>query len=82
MLLCRYVREWLGSMVCSGIIEARKVGDKELFYLPPHRRPVLSGEGINNAAPLTWILPVIAQAHNDLLQCFKMDGPAGCILAH
>ena len=69
----RYVREWLGAMVVSRVIE----------YDPAHKTYWLDKEKMNSltrasdsynfAASMQWI-PILAQVEDDIVNCFEKGG--------
>jgi 2-polyprenyl-3-methyl-5-hydroxy-6-metoxy-1,4-benzoquinol methylase len=69
----RYVREWLGAMVVSRVIE----------YDPVHKTYWLDKEKMNSlirasgsynfAASMQWI-PLLAQVEDDIVNCFQKGG--------
>jgi len=69
----RYVREWLGAMACGGIIEVKD----GKFWLPENHRAVMAGSNPMNVASFSWAISMFAQVTDDLMECFKLDGPAG-----
>ena len=72
----RYVREWLGSMVCAHIVEITEEGE-EKFWLPKHRHQVLVGHSLLNMTHFMWVLPMCASVFQTISECFKEDGPLG-----
>lgn len=72
----RYVREWLGLMVVSRIVDVDR-GTKT-YFLPRHRRATL-----RQAPPggyqglLSWTIPMTGAVLSTLMECFKKDGPRG-----
>ena len=69
----RYVREWLGTMVVSRVLE----------YDPAHKTYWLDKEKMNSltrasdsynfAASMQWI-PILAQVEDDIVNCFEKGG--------
>ncbi|XP_066289220.1 S-adenosylmethionine-dependent methyltransferase Rv2258c-like [Branchiostoma lanceolatum] len=74
----RYVREWLGSMVTSRIIEVDTTSDSPRYFIPPHRAAVLapSGAEILRMAFSERVVH-LAKVTDDMVECFKEDGPPG-----
>ncbi|XP_071510508.1 S-adenosylmethionine-dependent methyltransferase Rv2258c-like [Diadema antillarum] len=72
----RYVREWLGAMVCSGIVEYNAV-DKT-YYIPAHRVPAFKKDELVGRT-VTWCagIPIMSEAYNAMLEVIKKDGPLG-----
>ena len=60
-------------MVCSRIIEAKD----GKFWLPEHRRDVMAGQNPLNKGSFSWAIPMCAQVTDDIMECFKLDGPRG-----
>ncbi|XP_072174260.1 uncharacterized protein [Diadema setosum] len=72
----RYVREWLGVMVCGGIVDVDR--DTEKYYLPAHRVPAFREEDTESlTATLCRGLPMISDAYDVMLEVIKKDGPLG-----
>ncbi|XP_072167566.1 S-adenosylmethionine-dependent methyltransferase Rv2258c-like [Diadema setosum] len=70
----RYVREWLGSMVVASIIEMNP--DDQTYFVPESRRPFLTN-GPCNIVAFSGLVPMLCQAYDSVLSCFKEDGPKG-----
>ncbi|KAL4229710.1 hypothetical protein ACF0H5_010098 [Mactra antiquata] len=66
----RYTKEWLSSMVAAGII----LQDREtnMYTLPESHHPALK-----MAASFSPIMIVCSKRSDNLLKCFKKDGPYG-----
>jgi 2-polyprenyl-3-methyl-5-hydroxy-6-metoxy-1,4-benzoquinol methylase len=76
----RYIREWLGVMVCGGIIELTLAEDgKELFFLPPeHADLITSRAGQANMGVYTQEIPLLAQsAYDRVVQGFQTGQGVG-----
>uniref|UniRef100_A0A5S6QW72 Methyltranfer_dom domain-containing protein n=1 Tax=Trichuris muris TaxID=70415 RepID=A0A5S6QW72_TRIMR len=71
----RYVREWLGAMVCGGIVECDKTGTK--YWLPHWRRSLLHSDTKEIFLPLTNMLPYLSPLMERILECFQPTGPKG-----
>ena len=67
------MREWLGLMAVSNIIEVDPSGEK--FFLPNHRRSILTGP--SSAATSAEAIARYAQVHRDLMSCMTVNGPTG-----
>jgi ubiquinone/menaquinone biosynthesis C-methylase UbiE len=69
----RYVREWLGAMVTSGIVT---VDERSLHYqLPPEHAAYLTrAAGANNFAAFTQYVPLLGQVEDAIVECFKNGG--------
>jgi SAM-dependent methyltransferase len=69
----RYVREWLGAMVTSGIVEHD--GEACTYWLPAEHAACLTRAAApDNLAALTQFIPVIAGVEDDIVQCFREGG--------
>ncbi|PIK39064.1 hypothetical protein BSL78_24091 [Apostichopus japonicus] len=73
----RYVREWLGAMVTSHIVELDSTGEK--YFLPPNRAPALTQSGpMNDSVLLGSFLPLLGgNVYEQVRECFQKDGPRG-----
>jgi 2-polyprenyl-3-methyl-5-hydroxy-6-metoxy-1,4-benzoquinol methylase len=69
----RYVREWLGAMVCAGVVE---VDPETLRYrLPAEHAAFLTREAAaDNIAVFSQWIVVLAGVEDDILECFKQGG--------
>jgi len=69
----RYVREWLGAMVTSGVV--LYTPETACYRLPPEHAAVLTRQARPNnmAATAQWI-PVLAAVEDELLECFEKGG--------
>ena len=71
----RYVREWLGLMVVSEIVD---VGETNRYFLPLHRRATLRTAPPGGCQGIaSWALPMNGAVINELMDCFQTDGPRG-----
>ena len=71
----RYVREWLAAVVTGDIID---VADGEgKYYLSEEKGRHLSLRHGETPALISWIVPIVAGAYNDVMAAFKKDGPLG-----
>jgi 2-polyprenyl-3-methyl-5-hydroxy-6-metoxy-1,4-benzoquinol methylase len=63
----RYIQEWLGVMVCGGIVELSRDRDgRDLFFLPPeHAGLITRRAGQANMGVYTQETPLLAQAAYD-----------------
>ncbi|CDW55436.1 Methyltransf 31 domain containing protein [Trichuris trichiura] len=71
----RYVREWLGAMVCGGIVECDSSGTK--YWLPHWRRGLLRSDTKEGIVPMTNMITVLSPLTQKILECFQPDGPKG-----
>jgi len=69
----RYVREWLGAMVCGGIVTCDPEGTR--YELPPVHAAMLTdaGEG-ENLAHLTQYVGMMGFIEDRLVECFHRGG--------
>ena len=71
----RYVREWLGLMVVSKIVD---VSETKRYFLPLHRRATLRTAPPGGCQGIaSWAVPMNAGVINELMDCFQKDGPRG-----
>ena len=69
----RYVREWLGLMVVSGIVEYEPAA--RTYSLPAEHAAVLTrAAGPDNLAALAQFLPLFAGVEAQVVQCFRNGG--------
>lgn len=69
----RYVREWLGAMVTSGVIEYLPKG--KLYKLPAEHAAYLTrNAGADNMAVFTQYVSVMGEVEDDILKCFQEGG--------
>ncbi|XP_071846087.1 S-adenosylmethionine-dependent methyltransferase Rv2258c-like [Apostichopus japonicus] len=73
----RYVREWLGAMVTSHIVELDSTGEK--YFLPPNRSPALTQSGpMRDSVLLGSLLPSFGgNVYEQVRECFQKVGPRG-----
>lgn len=72
----RYVREWLGAMTTSGIVEYDGVSDT--YSLPPEHAAILTrAAGPGNFAAYAQFLGVMAEVEDKVIQCFRHGGGVG-----
>lgn len=69
----RYVREWLGAMTVSGVVEFDPVVDK--YFLPPEHAAVLIKEaGTDNIAFFSQYIGLMGTVEDKIVECFKNGG--------
>lgn len=69
----RYVREWLGAMTTSGVVEYEPA--TRTFRLPPeHAASLTRAAGPDNLAAITQYLPLMASVEAPLIACFRAGG--------
>jgi len=71
----RYVREWLAAVVTGDIIDVAQGEGK--YYLSKEKAQHLSLRHGDTMALVSWIVPIVAGAYNDVTAAFKKDGPLG-----
>src|SRR5213593_715939 len=69
----RYVREWLGAMVTSGVVG---VDPESLrYHLPPEHAAFLTrAAAADNLAVFAQYLPLLGNVEDDIVECFKNGG--------
>jgi ubiquinone/menaquinone biosynthesis C-methylase UbiE len=69
----RYVREWLGAMVTSGVIDVDPHTTR--FRLPPeHAAFVTRAAGADNIAVFTQYIALLGGVEDDIVECFRSGG--------
>ncbi|NKB49398.1 MAG: methyltransferase domain-containing protein [Alphaproteobacteria bacterium] len=69
----RYVREWLGAMVASGIVDCD--GATNTYHLPAeHAACLIRAAGPNNLAVFAQYIPELGSVEDDIVDCFKNGG--------
>jgi 2-polyprenyl-3-methyl-5-hydroxy-6-metoxy-1,4-benzoquinol methylase len=69
----RYVREWLGAMVTSGVVETEPGSGR--FHLPAeHAASLTRPAGANNMAVFAQYISVLGTVEDDVLECFRKGG--------
>ncbi|WP_455222520.1 class I SAM-dependent methyltransferase [Kaarinaea lacus] len=69
----RYVREWLGAMTTSGIVEHN--GDDETYRLPAEHASFLTRAATpENIAVFAQYIPLLGTVEDDIVRCFKEGG--------
>jgi 2-polyprenyl-3-methyl-5-hydroxy-6-metoxy-1,4-benzoquinol methylase len=69
----RYVREWLGAMVTSGIVTVDP--ESAHYQLPPEHAACLTrAAGANNLAAYTQYVPILGQVEDAIIECFRNGG--------
>jgi SAM-dependent methyltransferase len=71
----RYVREWLGAMTTSGIIDHDEASGE--FALPPERAALLTGHRAANGAPVSGMIVHMSKHVPALAHCFRHGGGVG-----
>lgn len=69
----RYVREWLGAMVTSGVVQVD--AESARYRLPPEHAAYLTrAAGADNLAVFAQYVPLLANVEDDIVQCFREGG--------
>jgi 2-polyprenyl-3-methyl-5-hydroxy-6-metoxy-1,4-benzoquinol methylase len=69
----RYVREWLGAMVTSGVVEYESA--RGSYVLPPeHAALTTRAAGTNNFAAVMQFLPLVAAVEEEVVDKFRHGG--------
>jgi 2-polyprenyl-3-methyl-5-hydroxy-6-metoxy-1,4-benzoquinol methylase len=69
----RYVREWLGAMVTSGVVIVDQEGVR--YQLPPEHAAYLTrAAGADNLAVFAQYVPLLGNVEDDIVECFRNGG--------
>jgi ubiquinone/menaquinone biosynthesis C-methylase UbiE len=69
----RYVREWLGAMVTSRVVEMDPASER--FVLPAeHAAFVTRPSGADNLAVFAQYIPLLGSVEDEIVECFKRGG--------
>jgi len=68
----RYVREWLGALVTSKIIDYDS--QTALYFLSKEKANFLTRNGTFNMATTAQFIPVLAQVEDEIIHCFENGG--------
>lgn len=69
----RYVREWLGAMVVSGVVEYNPTNNT--YELPPEHAAFLTREAqADNIALLAQYIPLLGGVEDQIVECFAQGG--------
>jgi hypothetical protein len=68
----RYVREWLGAMVCGGIVEYEP--SARTYRLPPEHALLLTGQSSRKLVTLGAIFPLLTRVVPDVVKAFQEGG--------
>lgn len=68
----RYVREWLGAMVCARIVEHD--GKRATYALPSEHAARLTRAGDVNMAVVAQFFSVLGSVEDDIVDCFRNGG--------
>ena len=69
----RYVREWLGAMVTSGVVSVDPQSVR--YHLPPEHAAYLTrAAAADNLAVFAQYVPLLGSVEDDIVECFKNGG--------
>jgi ubiquinone/menaquinone biosynthesis C-methylase UbiE len=69
----RYVREWLGAMVTSGVVSVDPQSVR--YQLPPEHAACLTrAAAANNLAVFAQYVPLLGNVEDDIVECFRNGG--------
>jgi len=69
----RYVREWLGAVVTSGVVEVD--AESTLYRLPPEHAAYLTrAAGGDNFAVFTQYISLLGNVEDEIVECFRHGG--------
>lgn len=68
----RYVREWLGAMVCAGVLDHD--ASAGTYALPPEHAAYLTRAGEANMAVSAQFVPLLGTVEDDIVACFRAGG--------
>jgi 2-polyprenyl-3-methyl-5-hydroxy-6-metoxy-1,4-benzoquinol methylase len=69
----RYVREWLGAMVTSGVVSVDPQSVR--YHLPAEHAAYLTrAAGADNLAVFAQYVPLLGNVEEDILKCFRNGG--------
>jgi 2-polyprenyl-3-methyl-5-hydroxy-6-metoxy-1,4-benzoquinol methylase len=69
----RYVREWLGGVVASRVVDYDPA--VQTYRLPPHRAAVLTrAAGPDNLARVAQFIPLVGEVEQKIIGCFHTGG--------
>lgn len=69
----RYVREWLGAMVTSGVVSVDPHSTR--YHLPPEHAAYLTrAAAADNLAVFAQYVPLLGNVEDDIVECFKNGG--------
>lgn len=71
-LVERYVREWLGALVVSGVVEFDPA--HSTYRLPPEHAALLTDGGSANLAVFAQYIPLLGTVEDDVARCFRDGG--------
>ena len=71
----RYVREWLGAMTASRVVQVLAAEKPERYSLPAEHAALLTrAAGADNLAGLTQYIALLGSVEDEILECFRKGG--------
>jgi ubiquinone/menaquinone biosynthesis C-methylase UbiE len=71
----RYVREWLGAMTTSRVVECLSDGTSDRYSLPAAHAALLTrAAAADNLAALTQYISLLGSVEDDIVECFRHGG--------
>ena len=71
----RYVREWLGAMTTSRVVECLADGTSDKYSLPAEHAALLTrAAAADNLAALTQYISLLGSVEDDIVECFRHGG--------
>ncbi len=68
----RYIREWLGAMTVSGVIQLSP--ESNTYRLPAEHAALITRHGTANLAVYAQFISVLGSVEDDVLHCFQAGG--------
>lgn len=69
----RYVREWLGALTVSGIVNY-DAAEKKYLLPPEHAHLLIRKSGKDNLAVFAQYVSVMADVEDEIIECFRKGG--------
>src|SRR5262249_20460187 len=67
-----YVREWLGAVVCGGVVEYDPVA--QTYRLPPEHALLLTGQTSRNLTTIATLFPLLGRVVPAVVEAFREGG--------
>ena len=68
----RYIREWLGAMVCGGVVEYAAA--EHTYRLPREHATALTGSSTRNLTSMVEMFPLLNRVIPDVAEAFRTGG--------
>src|SRR5262249_61265112 len=68
----RYVREWLGAVVCGGVVEYDAA--TQTYRLPPEHALLLTGQTSRNLTTIATLFPLLGRVVPAVVEAFREGG--------